>query len=78
MFPSWSSIVNNSTTRTDTTMSIATILKRRILKKKKEKEKKERGGRVKKRSGVELSNPEREESNRFNGPDPSLARQACK
>lgn len=73
MFPSWSSIVNNSTTRTDTTMSIATILKRRILKKKRE-----RGGKVKKRSGVELSNPEREESNRFNGPDPSLARQACK
>lgn len=77
MFPSWSSIVNNSTTRIDTTMSIATILKRRILKKKKKK-KRERGEKVKKRSGVELSNPEREESNRFNGPDPSLARQACK
>lgn len=71
MFSLRSSIVNNSTARTDYDS------KTTVKKKEKEKKRKRRKNK-KKRSGVKLSNPEREESNRFNGPDPSLARQACK
>lgn len=71
MFSLRSSIVNNSATRIGYDSKTA-------VKKKERKERKGRGGKIKKRRGVELSNPEREESNRFNGPDPSLARQACK